>query len=198
MISMAFVLICAYILGSVPFGLLLGKGVWNIDLREHGSKNIGATNAWRTIGKAAGILIFICDFLKGFISVYIASCLVGTPLSMVLAGVVAIFGHSLSIFLKFKGGKGVSTGLGVIAMLMGKVTVIVFLAWFAIVYFTRYVSLGSCVAVVLVPILAYAFCEPKEFIVFGIVAALLIIIRHKSNIIRLLNGTESKIAAAKK
>lgn len=198
MLSMIFSLIFAYILGSIPSGLIIGKSVYGVDLREHGSRNIGATNAWRTLGKAPGILIFACDFLKGFLSVYLAAALVGTPLSMALAGAISIIGHSLSIFLKFKGGKGVATGLGVIAMLMGKVTVIVFLLWFAIVYVTRYVSLASCVAAAFVPILAYFFDEPTEFIIFGIVVAVLIIVRHKANIERLLNGTESKISAAKK
>lgn len=190
-------IIIAYVLGSIPSGLIIGKGFYNTDLREHGSKNIGATNAWRTLGKIPGIIIFVCDFFKGFISVLIGAYLVGTPLAMVLTGIFAIVGHSLSIFLKFKGGKGVATGLGVIAMLMGKVTLIVFLLWFAIVYVTRYVSLGSCVAALFVPILAYWFNEPTEFVIFGIIAAVLIIVRHKSNIIRLLDGTESKIKAAK-
>lgn len=198
MISMIFALIFAYVLGSVPSGLIIGKSLYGVDLREHGSKNIGATNAWRTLGKAPGIIIFICDFFKGFISVYVAAFLAGTPLAMALAGALAILGHSLSLFLKFKGGKGVATGLGVIAMLMGKVTLTVFLTWFVIVYFTRYVSLGSCIAAALVPILAYLFNEPTEFAVFGVVVAVLIIVRHKANIERLLNGTESKISAAKR
>jgi len=198
MLTILFTLIFAYVLGSIPSGLIIGKGIYNVDLRQHGSKNIGATNAWRTLGKFPGILIFLCDFLKGFVSVYIASSLIGVPLAMALAGALAIIGHSLSIFLGFKGGKGVATGLGVIAMLMGKVTIAVFLLWFIIVYFTRYVSLGSCVAALFVPILAYFFDEPPEFIVFGIIVAVLIIVRHKGNIERLLNGTESKISAAKR
>ena len=198
MLTILFTLIFAYVLGSIPSGLIIGKGVYNVDLRQYGSKNIGATNAWRTLGKFPGTLIFLCDFLKGFVSVYIASSLIGVPLAMALAGALAIIGHSLSIFLGFKGGKGVATGLGVIAMLMGKVTIAVFLLWFIIVYFTRYVSLGSCVAALFVPILAYFFDEPPEFIVFGIIVAVLIIVRHKGNIERLLNGTESKISAAKR
>ncbi|MBR3624718.1 MAG: glycerol-3-phosphate 1-O-acyltransferase PlsY [Selenomonadaceae bacterium] len=197
MLSLLFVIVIAYVLGSIPSGLIIGKGIYDVDLREHGSHNIGATNAWRTLGKIPGVLIFLCDFLKGFISCYIAAVVTGAPLSMALAGVFAIIGHSLSMFLNFKGGKGVATGLGVIAMLMGNVTIIAFVLWFVIVYFTRYVSLGSCVAALAVPILAYFFNEPIEFIIFGIIAAALIIVRHKSNIIRLLNGTESKISAAK-
>ena len=147
-----FACIIAYLLGSVPNGLLLCRAIWHIDIREHGSRNIGATNVYRTLGKGPGALVFLLDFLKGFLAVYIAMRLVGTPISMVLGGIAAILGHSASVFLRFKGGKGVATGLGVIAMLMPAVTGVVFLAW-------------------------------------------LVIVRHHTNITRLLNGTESKIKA---
>ena len=188
-------LILSYVLGSVPNGLICGKLLWNTDLREHGSHNIGATNAWRTIGKAAGILVFALDFLKGVFAVLIGLYLVGTSLALVLCGFAVIAGHSASLFLNFQGGKGVATGLGVIAMLLPKVTVVVFVVWLIIVYFTRYVSLGSIVAAALVPLLAWLFNNPGEYIVFGIIVAVLIIVRHKSNITRLMNGTESKIVA---
>ena len=193
--GMVAALLLSYVLGSVPNGLICGKYLWNTDLREHGSRNIGATNAWRTIGKAAGVLVFALDFLKGVLAVIIGLYLVGSPLSLVLCGFAAIAGHSASLFLVFKGGKGVATGLGVIAMLLPKVTIIVFAVWLAIVYFTRYVSLGSIVAAALVPILAKLFGNPSEYVWFGVVAAVLIIVRHHANIGRLMNGTESKIAA---
>jgi len=185
----------AYVLGSIPNGLWLGKALWHTDLREHGSHNIGATNAWRTLGKGPGFLIFLLDFLKGFLSVYIASFLAGTPLSMVLAAIFAIVGHSASLFMGFKGGKGVATGLGVLCMLMPQVTGIVFLIWLVIVKLTGYVSLGSIVAAICVPVLAFIFHAPAEYLVFGVIAALLIVARHKANIGRLLSGTESKIKA---
>ena len=185
----------AYVLGSIPNGLWLGKALWHTDLREHGSHNIGATNAWRTLGKGPGFLIFLLDFLKGLLSVYIASALVGTPLAMVLAAIFAIVGHSASLFMGFKGGKGVATGLGVLSMLMPQVTLIVFLVWLALVKITGYVSLGSMVAAACVPVLAYAFGVPVEYLVFGVAAAILIVVRHKANISRLLSGTESKITA---
>ena len=121
--------------------------------------------------------------------------LVGTPLAMVLGGIAAILGHSASVFLRFKGGKGVATGLGVIAMLMPVVTVIVFFAWLLIVFLTRYVSLGSIVGAALVPVLAFLFDYPTEYTLFGVLAAVLVIVRHHANIGRLLNGTESKIKA---
>ena len=187
----------SYILGSIPNGLILGKAIWGVDLRQHGSKNIGATNAWRTIGKAGGISIFALDFLKGAISAYLGLHLGGSELAGVLCGILAIAGHSWSVFLAFKGGKGVATGLGVIAALMPEVTLIVFVVWFAIVYFTGYVSLGSIVGAALVPILTLFFGLHTEFLILGLIAAVFIIYRHKSNIERLLNGTESKIKAAK-
>ena len=187
----------SYILGSIPNGLILGKAIWGVDLRQHGSKNIGATNAWRTIGKAGGISIFALDFLKGAISAYIGLHLGGSELAGVLCGILAIAGHSWSVFLAFKGGKGVATGLGVIAALMPEVTLIVFAVWFAIVYFTGYVSLGSIVGAALVPILTLFFGLHTEFLILGLIAAVFIIYRHKSNIERLLNGTESKIKAAR-
>ena len=185
----------AYVLGSIPNGLWLGKALWHTDLREHGSHNIGATNAWRTLGKGPGFLIFLLDFLKGLLSVYIASALVGTPLAMVLAAIFAIVGHSASLFMGFKGGKGVATGLGVLSMLMPQVTLIVFLVWLALVKITGYVSLGSMVAAACVPVLAYVFGAPVEYLVFGVAAAILIVVRHRANIGRLLSGTESKIKA---
>ena len=194
---MGMVLACvvSYLIGSIPNGLILGKLLWNVDLREHGSHNIGATNAWRTLGKGPGFLIFLLDLLKGVIGVYLGSIWGGTPLALVLGGIFAIIGHSWSLFLRGKGGKGVATGLGVIAMLMPVPTIIVFLLWLTIVYLTGYVSLGSIVAAAMVPILAWAFSAPKEVIGFGLIAAIFIIYRHKANVGRLLNGTESKIKA---
>ena len=193
--SVAIACIVAYLLGSIPNGLVFGKLIWQVDLREYGSHNIGATNAWRTLGKGPGFLIFLLDFFKGFISVWLGSVLAGTPMTMVLAGICAIIGHSCSVFLKFKGGKGVATGLGVIVMLMPLPALIVFAVWLLIVKISGYVSLGSIIAAALVPILAWLQGYAMEYTVFGLLAAVFVIVRHKANIIRLLNGSESKIKA---
>ena len=193
--SVAIACIVAYLLGSIPNGLVFGKLIWQVDLREHGSHNIGATNAWRTLGKGPGFLIFLLGFFKGFISVWLGSVLAGTPMAMVLAGICAIIGHSCSVFLKFKGGKGVATGLGVIVMLMPLPALIVFAVWLLIVKISGYVSLGSIIAAALVPILAWLQGYAMEYTVFGLLAAAFVIVRHKANIIRLLNGSESKIKA---
>lgn len=185
--------VIAYLIGSIPSGLILGKLFWHTDLREHGSHNIGATNAWRTLGKGAGIAVFIADSLKGQAGVALGLVLAGTPLAAVLGGLFAIIGHSFSIFLGFHGGKGVATSLGVLTMLMGDVTFIVFVVWFTIVYMTRYVSLGSVVAGFLTPILAALYGYPIEYVLFTVIAAILVIVRHRENIKRLMNGTENKI-----
>ena len=190
---MLFSLLLAYLLGSIPNGLWLCLLLYKKDIRNYNSRNIGATNVWRTFGKAPGFIVFLLDFAKGALAVYFASHLAGTPEAMVAAGLVAIVGHSLSIFLKFKGGKGVATGLGVIAVLMPTVTGIVFLVWLAIVYATRYVSLGSIVAAALVPVLAYALHAPRIYVILGFVAAILVIVRHRANIARLMQGKENKV-----
>lgn len=185
--------VLAYLVGSIPSGLILGKLFWHTDLRKYGSHNIGATNAWRTLGKVPGIIVFLADSLKGQAGVLLGLSLVGTPLAAVIGGLLAIVGHSFSLFLRFHGGKGVATSLGVLTMLMGNVTLIVFALWFTIVYMTRYVSLGSVVAGVLTPILAALFAYPMEYIVFTVIAAFLVIVRHHENIKRLMYGTENKI-----
>ena len=190
--------VASYLIGSIPNGLIFGKLFWGVDLREHGSHNIGATNAWRTLGKGPGLLNFFIDFLKGVCGVYLGSLTDSSPTSLVLGGLMAIVGHSCSLFLRFKGGKGVATGLGVIAMLMPKTTILIFLLWFLLVYLTGYVSLGSVVAASFVPFLAWWGHEPEAYIVFGITAAIFVIYRHKTNIQRLLAGTESKIKAGKR
>ena len=185
-------LIAAYLIGSIPTGLILGKLIWKKDLRRFGSHNIGATNAWRVLGRKAGILIFILDFIKGQLGVMLGACIFGSPCAMVLGGFAAIVGHIFPIFLGFKGGKGVATALGVIAALMPKVTIIVTVVWLLLVLITRYVSVGSIVAAVLTPILAAFFNEPTIYFLFTLIIALIIVFRHRENITRLKMGRENK------
>ena len=185
-------LLAAYLIGSIPTGLIIGKAIWKKDLRRFGSHNIGATNAWRILGKKAGLLIFILDFVKGQLGVILGACIVGSPCAMVVGGLFAMLGHMFPIFIGFKGGKGVATGLGVISALMPKVTAIVFIVWLVIVFITRYVSLGSIVAAALAVILAAIFHEPTPYIIFALIAAILIIFRHRENIKRLKAGRENK------
>ena len=189
----ALLIIAAYLIGSIPTGLIIGKLIWKKDLRRFGSHNIGATNAWRILGKKAGLLIFLLDFLKGQIGVLLGACIYATPGAMVIGGLFAMLGHIFPIFLGFKGGKGVATGLGVIAALMPKVTAIVVIVWLVLTLITRYVSVGSIVAALLTPILAACFKEPAAFFSFALAAAVIIVWRHRENIQRLKIGRENKI-----
>ena len=185
--------LAAYLVGSIPCGLIFGKLIWKKDLRRLGSRNIGATNAWRVIGKKAGIFIFVLDFIKGQIGAMLGACLLGTPGAMVLGGFFAIIGHIFPIFAGFRGGKGVATGLGVIAALMPKITLIVVVLWLAIVLATRYVSIASISAALLAPILAAAFKEPGIYFAFALAAAVIIVFSHRENLRRLREGRENKI-----
>ena len=195
---LAGVILGAYFLGALPFGLWIGKVLYHIDLREHGSKNTGATNAYRVLGRWPALLVFACDTMKGMAGVYLGSVLVGGSLAEVLGGIAAISGHNWSVFMGVKGGRGVATGLGVIALLAPQVTAIVFTVWAVVVFLTRYVSLGSIIAAALVPPLMWWFGAGREVLWFGVAAAAFVILRHRPNIERLLRGEELKIKAAKK
>ncbi|MBP2640892.1 MAG: plsY [Firmicutes bacterium] len=186
-------ILVSYLLGSVPSGLLIGKWLRGVDIRQLGSKNIGATNAFRILGPWPAFWVFFIDAVKGMAGVCLGQMLTGETLGLLAGGIAAIAGHNWSIFLKFKGGRGVATGLGVILILSPKVTLIVFLVWAFIVYITRYVSLGSIVAAVLVPFCMWLFGEKTEILIFGIFAALFVILKHRPNIVRLLHGEELKI-----
>lgn len=185
--------VLGYIIGSIPNGLLIGKMLYDVDLRQFGSKNIGATNAFRTLGLWPAFWVFLTDATKGVIAVYLGSLLIGTPIALLVGGIAAVIGHNWSMFLRFTGGRGVATGLGVIAVLVPKITVVIFLIWAIIVYLTRYVSLASIVSAILVPIFMWFMGEQIEILCFGIVAALFVVGRHKPNIERLLKGEELKI-----
>ncbi len=186
-------LLFGYLLGAIPNGLLIGRHLYGIDLREHGSKNIGATNAFRTLGYKPALLVFLTDTGKGICAVYGAMQVTTSPLILLSVGIAAIVGHNWSIFLHFKGGRGVATGLGIITVVIPKITIVVFLAWCLIVYFTRYVSLASIVGAALVPLLVWLMNEKVEYLYFGYIAATFVIVRHTANIKRLLSGTELKI-----
>lgn len=192
MLELVGILILSYLIGAIPSGLIVGKTIWHKDLRNYGSGNIGATNAYRVLGKKAGALVFLMDFFKGELAVMLGSIFVGTPEAMILAGSFAIIGHMHSIFLQMKGGKGVATALGVVSILMPKVAVIIVIVWGAIVFATRYVSLGSITAALMTPILAAVFSYNKYYVIFGIIAAAFIIIKHKDNILRIRKGRENR------
>ena len=189
-----------YLLGSVPTGLLLTKLFSKVDPRKTGSKNIGATNIFRTAGKALGILTLVGDVLKGVIPTVIVMHLVpadqwglSRDVWIALAGLSPFLGHVFSIFLGFKGGKGVATALGVYLPISTISVLIEFLIFAGIVWKWRYISLGSITCAITIPILiAFFRNESQAYFIVSVMIAALILYRHQSNISRLLQGTESK------
>lgn len=193
-------LLGCYLAGAIPFGLIIGKTLRGIDIRDFGSGNIGASNVLRTLGTGPALLVFFFDTVKGLAAVLVCRKLFGdaSPGSYwVVAGALAsVLGHSFSVFLRFKGGKGVATSLGVIIGLNWVIALIAFVGWGVLVAATRYISVASIVAAVSVPLQMVFWRSmhvPVAYQALAGVAALVIVIKHKSNIKRLLNGTETRI-----
>ena len=195
-----FIALFGYLLGSVPTGLILSRLFAKVDPRRTGSKNIGATNIFRTAGKRLGVLTLIGDLLKGAIPVGIAmqwgfSEQWGVPASLWVAivGLSPFLGHVFPIFLGFKGGKGVATALGVYLMISPLAVLIELFIFSGIVWKWRFVSLGSITCAVTIPILiAFFRSDSRAYFILSVIIAALILYRHQSNISRLLQGTESK------
>lgn len=188
-----------YLLGSVSFSYLIAKKVAGIDIRHHGSGNAGATNTLRVLGKGPGILVLLLDALKGMAAVWLALWISnGDHVITALAGAAAILGHNWPIFFGFKGGKGVATTIGVIATLSLISFLWSVLITLIVISITRYVSLGSLVFLALIPIFMYVYKEPQAYIWMAGIVAVLGFVRHSQNIVRLLQGTESKLGQSKK
>ena len=194
------VLAAAYLLGSIPSGYLLVRFLRSEDIRETGSGNIGATNVARAGGKGLGLLTLSCDLGKGLLAVLLARYVFPANLDIaVLAGVAAIVGHVFPVWLRFHGGKGVATGLGVFLAIAPLASLCVLAVFLLIFVLTRFVSLASIVAAGTFPIFAYVFARNVTPVVLaGFVAIpLLIIAKHHENIRRLLSGTESRFSSRK-
>ena len=183
--------ILAYLVGSIPNALWIGKMFKNIDVREFGSGNVGATNATRVLGWKLGVMVLIFDAFKGMIFIIIARKLGLEDIYVVLIGLAAILGHSYSIYLKFKGGKAVATSLGVMLVLIPKVVMILIIVFLLIVIISGYVSLASISVAGLLPILSYIMYN-NIIALLSLVVGMLVIWRHKSNIKNLLEGKEDK------
>lgn len=201
---MKYILLClvAYFSGSIPSGVWIGKTFKGIDIREVGSKNSGATNAYRNLGAKFGIMTLVLDALKGYLPLMIASRVGVTSVWIVIIGLVAILGHTFSCFLKFKGGKGVATSLGVFLFLAPEPILIATIGFLIVVFSTRYVSLSSITASIILPITVVLFpakdgVDKLTLSVLTFAIGAFIIYKHKTNISRLLNGTESKIVFKK-
>ncbi len=202
-------LLAGYLLGSVPFGFLAAKSK-GIDIRQHGSGNIGATNVWRVCGWRCGLPVFILDALKGVAAVWVGKWIVqqmpelaeSVMLLSITSAAGCILGHSFPAWLQFKGGKGVATSLGVMIGLMPLASLCAFAVWAVVFKVSGYVSLASIVAAVVLPTMVgvgnftgWAYGWPPFW--FALLAGVLVIVRHKSNIARLRAGTESRFEKKK-
>ena len=189
----------AYLLGSIPFGLLIVKATGGGDIRKTGSGNIGAANVARNAGAFAGVLTLILDAAKGYLAVWLAARWSQQNIHWtVAAAVIAVVGHMFPIWLRFKGGKGVATGLGVFLPICPQAAGLGVLLWLLVVAFWRYSSLGSIVAAAALPLLVYVLYAPghapPEWLTWGTVAiSMLVLVKHRPNIERLIAGKESKL-----
>ncbi|WP_223924021.1 glycerol-3-phosphate 1-O-acyltransferase PlsY [Geobacter sp. AOG2] len=184
----------AYLLGSIPTGLLLGK-LYGIDVRQEGSGNIGATNLYRTVGRKVGVLTLIGDCLKGLAPVLVAHYFAPATDLAAWVGLAAFCGHVFSVFLRFKGGKGVATALGVFLALSPLAVAIALAVFLVLVLKWRYVSLGSVAAAAVMPLAVYVLHGSRAMLVVTALVAVIVIMRHRANIRRLVDGTENKFKA---
>ena len=182
----------AYLAGSIPFGLVVGKLFYDVDVRRHGSGNVGTTNVFRVLGKKAGAVVMALDIFKGFLPALIASWLFD-PWAAIFIAAAPVVGHMYSVFLKGSGGKGVATGAGVVLALVPLAFVIIFATWLLLIAVTRYVSVASLVAAFLVPVFVIAFGHPLPYCIAAVLVAVVVWWAHRGNISRLLKGTENKV-----
>lgn len=208
-VSLLISIAVGYLLGSIPVGALITRKLAKVDIRKHGSGSTGATNVLRTVGLKAAGLVFVADMAKGSAAVLAAAWIVGgktlavgglvfdAQAAQVLAAVFAILGHSWPVFLGFRGGKGVATFFGGLLTLSPLVGVISGCVTLIVIALSRYVSLGSilgtaCAPFILLP-LAYLGWQPENYLVYALPSMAVIVLRHRENILRLLNGTERKL-----
>ncbi|MDD4721743.1 MAG: glycerol-3-phosphate 1-O-acyltransferase PlsY [Acidaminococcaceae bacterium] len=186
--------IIGYVLGSIPCGFVFVKLICGIDIRQYGSKNIGTTNVFRTVGARMASFVLLGDMFKGILAIILIKYFFAANLHLELVTAIAVLlGHNYSVFLGFKGGRGVATGLGLILYFMPDVSIFAFSVWLAIVFVTKYVSLASVLAAFLTPMASYYRGYPLELVAFATAACVFVIIRHYENIKRLIGGTETKI-----
>ena len=192
---MNFMISCllAYILGSIPSGVWVGKYFYKMDIREYGSGNMGTTNTFRVLGKKAGILVLFMDILKGYIPMVVAQQVLAVEQSLVLyIGLFAILGHVYPVFAHFRGGKAVATITGVMLAYQPILTICCMIAFLITLLLFRMVSLSSIVSVLVGVAISFTTCDSTLKIV-AVIAASFIIIRHRTNIKRIMEGTENKV-----
>ncbi len=203
------VTVLAYLIGSISFSVIISKKMAGFDVREKGSGNAGSTNVLRTVGKKAGALTLLCDALKGVVAILVAYVaglifneIIDNALLVQLAGIAVIVGHTFPVFFKFKGGKGVATALGVLLITNWNIGLICLVFALVLIVLTRMVSLGSIAAAILFPVLLIFMPPTQEsaylvkegsYIIYGIILAIIVVYNHRTNVKRLLNGTENKL-----
>lgn len=191
----------SYFLGAIPTAYIAGRLLKSIDIRKHGSGNVGATNVFRVLGKWPGIIVLVLDILKGVVAVTLVGDMFGLTAvgQRVLLALVAVVGHNWTVFLDFKGGKGIATSLGALIGLAIKIAFIrpvlffTLLAWLAVFLATGFVSLASIVAAVFLPIIMALTGQEFPLVVLGVILCVFIVVRHRPNIKRLWDGQESRV-----
>ncbi len=194
-------LILSYLIGSIPTAYIFGKTYRGIDIRDHGSGNVGATNVFRVLGKGPGIIVLVLDIIKGILPVAILPDILGLTQNVprLLMAVAAVSGHNWTVFLNFQGGKGIATSLGVLIGLTIKIAGLRFvllltvMVWLLCFLLTGFVSLSSILAATLLPVLMVITVQPLEIICMGVVFCVFVVLRHRPNIKRLLAGQEPRV-----
>ncbi len=201
--------IIAYLIGSINFSVILSKKMAGFDVREKGSGNAGTTNMLRSVGKKAAALTLICDILKGVVAILIAMFIgwafkvENQSLLVQIAGIAVVLGHTFPIFFGFKGGKGVATSLGILIMSNWQIGLICLVFGVLLIALTRMVSVGSCAAAVLFPVLTlfitdnYIVSQGSGYLIYSIILAVIVLFNHRSNIKRIMTGKENKISFKK-
>ena len=213
MIEYVIMAIIAYCIGSINFSVIISKKVAGFDIREKGSGNAGSTNMLRSVGKKAAAITLLCDILKGVVSIVISIIIgnligeINKELLLQIAGIAVVIGHTFPIFFGFKGGKGVATSLGILLMSNWKIGLICLVFALVLMALTRMVSLGSCSAAVLFPVLTLFINDSytvltngkkgSTYLIYSVILAIIVLYNHRSNIKRLLNGTENKLSFKK-
>ena len=214
MLAYIIVAIIAYLIGSINFSIIISKKMAGFDVREKGSGNAGTTNMLRSVGKKAAAITLVCDILKGVISIGLAIIIgnisknLDKELLLQIAGISVVLGHTFPIFFGFKGGKGVATSLGVLLMSNWQLGLICLVFALVLMILTKMVSLGSCAAAILFPVLTLfinehytVLTEGKNgnvYFVYSVILAIIVLYNHRENIKRILNGTENKLSFSKK
>ncbi len=210
MIMYIIVGVIAYAIGSINFSVIISRKMAGFDVREKGSGNAGTTNMLRVVGKKAAVITLLCDVLKGVIAVVIAYIIslvsknTNAATLVQIAGIAVVIGHTFPIFFEFRGGKGVATALGVLLCINWKIGLLCLVFAVIIMAVTRMVSAGSCTAAILYPVLVlfgiqkdFFIVKEESYLIFSIILALIVVFNHRTNIKRILSGTENKLSFKK-